>query len=79
MMVGGYLWGTLADIHGRRTVLLWSLTMNAIGGLASSFAETYWLFLLLRIVSGIGYVHACRLDGDVCVCVRACVRVCVHV
>ncbi|KAI0209926.1 Synaptic vesicle glycoprotein 2C [Lamellibrachia satsuma] len=54
MMVGGYLWGTLADVVGRRTVLLWSLTMNALGGLASSFAHVYWLFLLLRVISGIG-------------------------
>ncbi|KAK2172293.1 hypothetical protein NP493_973g01033 [Ridgeia piscesae] len=54
MMVGGYLWGTLADIFGRRAVLLWSLTMNALGGLASSFAHVFWLFLLLRVISGIG-------------------------
>ena len=54
MMVGGYLWGTLADIFGRRAVLLWSLAMNALGGLASSFAHVFWLFLLLRVISGIG-------------------------
>jgi VNT family MFS transporter (synaptic vesicle glycoprotein 2) len=54
MMVGGYLWGTLADLHGRRAVLLWSLALNALGGLSSSFAQEYWLFALLRFVSGIG-------------------------
>ncbi len=54
MMFGGYLWGTLADIHGRRAVLLWSLTVNALGGLCSSVAQKFWLFLTLRFVSGIG-------------------------
>lgn len=54
MMFGGYLWGTLADFRGRRAVLLWSLALNAVGGLSSSFAQEFWLFALLRFVSGIG-------------------------
>lgn len=57
MMFGGYIWGTLADMWGRRYVLILSLSLNSLGGLMSSFAQTYWLFLLLRIVSGIGYVN----------------------
>lgn len=54
MMVGGYLWGYLADQRGRRKVLVVSLTVNGVfGGLASG-APWFWLFLLLRFISGIG-------------------------
>ncbi|XP_017292502.1 synaptic vesicle glycoprotein 2B [Kryptolebias marmoratus] len=54
MMVGGYMWGYLADLRGRRRVLVVSLTVNgAFGGLAS-VAPWFWLFLLLRFISGIG-------------------------
>ncbi|XP_062277413.1 synaptic vesicle glycoprotein 2B [Scomber scombrus] len=54
MMVGGYMWGYLADQRGRRRVLIVSLTVNGVfGGLAST-APWFWLFLLLRFISGIG-------------------------
>ncbi|XP_059190520.1 synaptic vesicle glycoprotein 2C [Centropristis striata] len=54
MMVGGYLWGYLADQRGRRRVLVVSLAVNGLfGGLASA-APWFWLFLLLRFISGIG-------------------------
>ena len=55
MMIGGYIWGTLADIYGRRYVLLWSLTVNGIGGLSSSLSQSFPVFILLRFISGIGY------------------------
>ena len=54
MMLGGYFWGSLADRHGRRTVLLGSLTVNGLGGLVSSTSQVFWLFLLARFISGIG-------------------------
>lgn len=54
MMIGGLFWGPLADIRGRKAVLLWSLSVNACGGLASSFAQSLWLFILCRLISGIG-------------------------
>uniref|UniRef100_A0A3Q3JP93 Major facilitator superfamily (MFS) profile domain-containing protein n=1 Tax=Monopterus albus TaxID=43700 RepID=A0A3Q3JP93_MONAL len=53
MMVGGYMWGYLADQRGRREVLVLSLAVNGVfGGLAST-APWFWLFLLLRFISGI--------------------------
>ncbi len=58
MMVGGYIWGTLADLYGRRYVLLWSLTVNGLGGLASSFSQSFSVFVLLRFISGVGSVLA---------------------
>ncbi|XP_035498734.2 synaptic vesicle glycoprotein 2B isoform X1 [Scophthalmus maximus] len=54
MMVGGYVWGYLADQRGRCRILVVSLTVNGVfGGLASA-APWFWLLLLLRFISGIG-------------------------
>ncbi|KAM3609385.1 uncharacterized protein V6R79_013812 [Siganus canaliculatus] len=54
MMVGGYMWGYLADKRGRRRVLVVSLTVNGVFGGLASLAPWFWLFLLLRFISGIG-------------------------
>lgn len=54
MMVGGYMWGYLADHRGRRRVLVMSLTVNGLFGGLASLAPWFWLFLLLRFISGIG-------------------------
>lgn len=54
MMVGGYMWGYLADQRGRRMILVLSLTVNGVFGSLASVAPWFWLFLLLRFISGIG-------------------------
>ncbi|XP_076589114.1 synaptic vesicle glycoprotein 2B [Chaetodon auriga] len=54
MMVGGYMWGYMADQKGRRRVLVVSLTVNGVFGGLASVAPWFWLFLLLRFISGIG-------------------------
>ncbi|XP_026856395.2 synaptic vesicle glycoprotein 2B isoform X3 [Electrophorus electricus] len=54
MMLGGYMWGYLADQTGRQRVLAISLAVNGIFGAVASLAQSFWLFLLLRILSGIG-------------------------
>ncbi|XP_071788639.1 synaptic vesicle glycoprotein 2C-like [Asterias amurensis] len=54
MLIGGYVWGALADINGRRRTLIFSLFTNAFFGLMSSIAQVYWLFLLMRFCSGVG-------------------------
>lgn len=41
MMVGGWVWGSLADSVGRRWCLITALAVNAVFGLASAFAETF--------------------------------------
>uniref|UniRef100_A0A3P9LGE4 Synaptic vesicle glycoprotein 2 n=1 Tax=Oryzias latipes TaxID=8090 RepID=A0A3P9LGE4_ORYLA len=53
MMVGGYVWGYLADQRGRRKVLVVSLTVNGVFGCLASFSPWFWLFLLLRFLSGV--------------------------
>ncbi|XP_056271623.1 synaptic vesicle glycoprotein 2C [Pseudoliparis swirei] len=54
MMVGGYTWGYLADQRGRRRVLVVSLAVNGVFGGLASVAPWFWLFLLLRFISGVG-------------------------
>uniref|UniRef100_UPI0037E8BFAB synaptic vesicle glycoprotein 2B n=1 Tax=Semicossyphus pulcher TaxID=241346 RepID=UPI0037E8BFAB len=54
MMVGGYMWGYLADQKGRRKVLVISLTVNGMFGCLSSVAPWFSAFLLMRFISGIG-------------------------
>ncbi|KAK9508297.1 hypothetical protein O3M35_007991 [Rhynocoris fuscipes] len=52
MMVGAYIWGSIADSVGRRKVLIVISFMNAICIVASSFSQTYWLFMVLRFMNG---------------------------
>lgn len=61
MMVGGYMWGYLADQRGRRRVLVVSLTINGLFGGLASMAPWFWLFLLMRFISGIGWVHGLHI------------------
>lgn len=54
MLFGSYIWGSMADIVGRRTALIASLTISAVFGFASAFSPSFWLFILLRFFSGFG-------------------------
>lgn len=54
MLFGSYIWGSVADISGRRITLLLSLTCSGVFGLASAFVPSYWLFTLMRFFSGFG-------------------------
>lgn len=52
MIMSSHLWGYIADTRGRRKTLIASLVLDAICGLASSLAHTYWLFAVLRFFNG---------------------------
>ncbi|XP_076341825.1 synaptic vesicle glycoprotein 2C-like [Tachypleus tridentatus] len=54
MMIGGLVWGSLADKIGRRRTLLSSLTTNAVFSIITAFMPTYGLFMVTRLCSGIG-------------------------
>lgn len=54
MLFGSYLWGSLADISGRRFTLLISFTINGVMGFLSAFSPNYVVFLFFRFFSGIG-------------------------
>ena len=54
MLFGSYCWGGFADVVGRRTVLLLSLTLNGAFGFFSAFSTNIWMFIVFRFVSGLG-------------------------
>lgn len=52
MMVGAYVWGSIADSLGRKRVLIVISFMNALCIIASSFSQTYGMFMLFRFLNG---------------------------
>ncbi|KAK5639200.1 hypothetical protein RI129_011692 [Pyrocoelia pectoralis] len=52
MMAGAYAWGSVADTLGRRKVLIAISIMNALCIVASSFSQSYELFMLFRFLNG---------------------------
>lgn len=52
MMAGAYSWGSVADSLGRKKVLIVSSFMNALCIVASSFSQSYELFMLFRFLNG---------------------------
>ena len=54
MMVGGYIWGSLSDLIGRRSCLISSLSFNGLFAFCSAFSPNYPSFLLFRFLSGVG-------------------------
>lgn len=53
MMVGAYVWGSIADTVGRRKVLIVISFMNAVCIVASSFSQTYSVFMIFRFLNGV--------------------------
>ncbi|XP_066600572.1 synaptic vesicle glycoprotein 2B-like [Prorops nasuta] len=52
MMAGAYVWGSVADALGRRKVLIAISFMNALCIVASSFSQSYELFMFFRFLNG---------------------------
>jgi len=52
-MVGGVLFGHLADRFGRKPVMLMTLLLPIAVGVATSFAPYYSVFVALRFVQGV--------------------------
>ncbi|CAB0006999.1 unnamed protein product [Nesidiocoris tenuis] len=53
MMLGAYVWGSIADALGRRKVLIVISFMNALCIVASSFSQSYLFFMLFRFLNGV--------------------------
>lgn len=53
MMVGAYVWGSISDALGRRKVLIAISFMNGLCIVASSFSQTYELFMFFRFLNGV--------------------------
>lgn len=52
MMAGAYAWGSVADALGRRKVLIAISFTNALCIVASSFSQSYELFMFFRFLNG---------------------------
>ena len=54
MLFGSFVWGSLADMIGRRTSIVIALLMSAVFGFFSAFLPWFWMFVLFRFLSGFG-------------------------
>lgn len=54
LLIGGILWGILADKKGRLSVLFASIILYSLGNIANGFVQTVNQYALVRFVSGIG-------------------------
>lgn len=54
MLLGGILWGVLADRRGRLTVLFGSILLYSLANLANGFVQTLPQYAFLRLIAGIG-------------------------
>lgn len=54
LLIGGIIWGLLADILGRKKVLLYSISFFIIGNLLTSYAHTIPHMIFYRFISGMG-------------------------
>ena len=53
MFVGAFVFGRVADRFGRRNVLLLTVAADAVFGLASVFAPSFEMLLILRFLTGV--------------------------
>ncbi len=54
LLIGGILWGVLADKKGRLKVLYASIVLYSLGNIANGFVQTVEQYAFIRFVSGIG-------------------------
>ncbi len=54
MMVGGVVWGLLADKKGRLSVLFGSILMYSLASVANAFVTNVPVYALCRFVAGVG-------------------------
>jgi Arabinose efflux permease len=54
LLIGGFLWGVLADKKGRLKVLFASIILYSLGNIANGFVQTVNQYALIRFITGIG-------------------------
>lgn len=54
MMVGGVLWGTLADKRGRLSVMMFSILLYSLANIANAFAWNVPSYAFMRFLGGVG-------------------------
>src|SRR3954462_863578 len=54
MIVGGILWGILADKRGRLSVLFGSILLYSLANIANGFVHILPAYAVLRLIAGLG-------------------------
>ncbi len=52
--IGGFLFGRVADLIGRRSAMIWSIVVFSTGAALTGMAEGYWSLFLARFITGLG-------------------------
>ncbi|XP_046420410.1 synaptic vesicle glycoprotein 2C-like isoform X2 [Neodiprion fabricii] len=53
MICSSFAWGFLADMFGRKTILVYGYLLDAIFNLASSFSQVSWMLLVFKFFNGV--------------------------
>jgi putative MFS transporter len=53
-LIGAFLSGSIGDIIGRRTIILYSLVLYSIASLLSALATNWEVFFIFRVLAGLG-------------------------
>lgn len=56
MMIGGYIWGSISDIFGRRLILVFALLFNVFFAVLCGLSQSFIALIIFRFFSGVGYV-----------------------
>lgn len=65
MIFGSYVWGSLADSRGRKSVLVISMLVDFVAAFFSSLAPNFASFLACRFFNGFGYL-ASKMCASLC-------------
>jgi len=52
--IGGIVFGYLSDLHGRKTVMMWTILLYSLGTALTAFASGPWTLVLFRLITGLG-------------------------
>lgn len=63
MAVGAVLWGSIADVIGRKKAFIWTLLMFAIFSGLGALSPNFIVFCLLRFIAGIGLGGCIPVDA----------------
>lgn len=50
--------GKLADLHGKKRLLVWALAATVLGSAVSALAPVFWLFIVGRVLQGAAFALA---------------------